>query len=186
MTPVARLIFLAVSWIVWLVPFVTRRPSGNRRAVQIAKNARWGILLQSAAYFVTYTHTPVVWDSELPVWRFAVGAVLAIAGIMLARTAVRALGNHWRVDAGLSADHELVRSGPYRILRHPIYAAMFCMILMGIAVTGTWPGSLIAVAMFIAGTEIRVRVEDGLLRGRFQTRFDDWRRTTPAYIPFLR
>ena len=41
-------------------------------------------------------------------------------------------------------------------------------------------------ALFIAGIEIRVHVEDGLLRGRFGSRFEEWKNTVPAYLPLIR
>ena len=44
-------------------------------------------------------------------------------------TGVGALGRQWRIDAGLNSDHELVQSGPYRIVRHPIYTSMLCLLL---------------------------------------------------------
>jgi len=40
--------------------------------------------------------------------------------------------------------------------------------------------------LFIIGTEIRVRVEDGLLRARFGQRFVEWQKTKAAYVPFVR
>src|SRR5947207_3171062 len=47
----------------------------------------------------------------------------------LSWTSARALGRQWRIDAGLNPDHQLVRSGGYGVVRHPIYTSMFCMLL---------------------------------------------------------
>ena len=44
----------------------------------------------------------------------------------------------------------------------------------------------IAVAIFLAGTEIRVRIEDGLLAARFGEEFLKYQRSVPAYLPFVR
>ena len=77
---------------------------------------------------------------------------LALACI-LSRTGTRALGRQWRIDAGLSADHELVTRGPHRVVRHPIYTSMLFAI---------------GAVCFVAGTEIRVHIEEaagGALRG---------------------
>jgi protein-S-isoprenylcysteine O-methyltransferase Ste14 len=68
-----------------------------------------------------------------------------------------------RVDAGLNADHRLVTAGPYRVVRLAV-----------------------ALLVFVAGTEIRVRIEDGLLASRFGEQFADFRRRMPAYVPFVR
>ena len=83
----------------------------------------------------------------------------------------------------MRSDHELVRSGPYAHARHPIYLGML-FFLLGLAVAlGHWLQLLIAVPVFLAGTSIRIRVEDGLLEQSFGDAFREYRRTTPALIP---
>ena len=85
-------------------------------------------------------------------------AVSSIIGIALAWTSVTHLGKQFRVHAGLYADHELVRTGPYAIVRHPIYAALLAMLLCTIFLLTPWQWALVAVAIYIVGTEIRVRL----------------------------
>jgi protein-S-isoprenylcysteine O-methyltransferase Ste14 len=86
----------------------------------------------------------------------------------------------------LNADHELVRSGPYRIVRHPIYLSIFAVMLgAGLLISRpTWLAA--ALVLEIIGTEIRVRVEDALLASRFGDKFREYQRRVPAYIPLLR
>ena len=101
-------------------------------------------------------------------------------------SASRALGRQWRFDAGLNRDHELVRSGPYRVVRHSIYASMLCLLLgTGLIIT-PWPMFVLSTLVFVLGTEIRIRIEDRLLASNFGGQFDAYRRTTAAYIPFVR
>jgi protein-S-isoprenylcysteine O-methyltransferase Ste14 len=45
---------------------------------------------------------------------------------------------------------------------------------------------LLSIALYIAGTEIRIHAEEGLLRARFGEKFEAYRRSVPAYLPFLR
>jgi protein-S-isoprenylcysteine O-methyltransferase Ste14 len=63
---------------------------------------------------------------------------------------------------------------------------MFGMLIATGFLTGTLPGWPIAIVLFIIGTEIRVRVEDGLLRARFGQRFVEWQKAKAAYVPFIR
>jgi protein-S-isoprenylcysteine O-methyltransferase Ste14 len=99
---------------------------------------------------------------------------------------VRALGRQWRIDAGLNPDHELVTSGPYRVVRHPIYTSMLCVLSGTGFLIAPLPILLLSTLVFIAGAEIRMRIEDKLLASRFGERFEDYRRRVPAYIPFVR
>ena len=100
---------------------------------------------------------------------------------------MRALGRQWRVDAGLNADHELVQSGPYRFVRHPIYTSMLCVFAAAALILSTpLPLLLPAILLFIIGTEIRVRIEDKLLASLFGDRFAAYQKSVPAYIPLVR
>ena len=119
-------------------------------------------------------------------WRWIAAAPFLVAGPLLSWTSARALGRQWRFDAGLNADHQLVQEGAYRVVRHPIYASMFAL-LIGTGLLVTRPAFLAAaIVFFVIGTEIRVRVEDALLASRFGAEFETYRRHVPAYIPFVR
>jgi protein-S-isoprenylcysteine O-methyltransferase Ste14 len=63
---------------------------------------------------------------------------------------------------------------------------MFAMQIMSVFMVGRLPWWRIGIALFVAGIEIRVRVEDGLLRERFGSRFEEWRMRVPAYLPPIR
>jgi protein-S-isoprenylcysteine O-methyltransferase Ste14 len=100
---------------------------------------------------------------------------------------MRVLGRHWRLDAGLNAEHELVQCGPYRLVRHPIYTSMFCMLLeTGLVLATPLPLLLPSLLVLVIGTEIRVRIEERLLAAQFGDQFLDYQRRVPAYIPFLK
>lgn len=89
-------------------------------------------------------------------------------------------------DAGLNADHELVMTGHYRFVRHPIYASMLCLFCGTAAMITPLLLFLPALLVFIVGTEVRVRVEDALLASRFGGQFGQFKSSVPAYVPFLR
>lgn len=177
---------LTLLWTLWLLPFLLgsrRKPSA--KPVVKAPQARWGILLQGVSYallfnFRTFWSQPIRWWLIIPAFAFAILAVVC------AWASVPALGKQWRIDAALNADHQLVKSGPYRIVRHPIYASMFGMFLAAGLMLIWWPVLLIAFVIFTAGIEIRVRTEDELLRSRFHEEFEAWKASVPAYIPFIR
>ena len=179
--PVYAYAMLVAGWLVWMIPFARIRRSASPPK-QIDRRARWGIVIVAVAYSLLWQGK--FWERHPQPWQIALAMVFFALGSFLSWTATRALGRQWRIDAGLSADHELIVSGPYRIVRHPIYTSMLCMLLG----TGTVATPLVlfvpAIVIFIIGTEIRVRIEDRLLAGQFGAKFDEYKREVPAYIPF--
>jgi|SRR5690242_4396231 len=178
--------WLIVCWILWLLVFVARRMrSKSPEAVVMAPVARWGILLQGSGYALLWSFPRSPGETaRAPL--IAASMILAPASVVLAWWAVRHLGKQWRVQAGLSADHELVQTGPYRLLRHPVYASMLGMLLATGLIWTWWPLLAPALAVFLAGTEIRVRAEDRLLASRFGDSFGRYRSRVRAYIPLVR
>ena len=126
------------------------------------------------------------WARPLPGWRLVLCVCFLLSAIVLSWTGAHSLGRQWRVDAGLNQDHELIVSGPYRVVRHPIYTSMLCLLCgTGFMITPLWL-LLSAVVVFVVGTEIRIRTEDQLLSARFAEQFREYEHSVPAYIPFLR
>jgi protein-S-isoprenylcysteine O-methyltransferase Ste14 len=186
LSPVLRLVFFFGAWVIWMLALVTLRRHRLEKPAKVDSAARWGVALETAGYLLVTVHPAATWNGGIEEWRLVVGILFALIAIALFWSAVANLGRHWRVDAGLNQDHELVQSGAYRIVRHPIYASMFAMLLADAFWAGTLPGWPFALVLFLTGTEIRIRVEDSLLRDRFGDRFTEWQRSVPAYLPFVR
>jgi protein-S-isoprenylcysteine O-methyltransferase Ste14 len=106
--------------------------------------------------------------------------------VALAWMATRHLDKQWRFGAALSEDHELIKTGPYRWLRHPIYTSMLGMLLETGLAEAWWPLLVAGVVFYMIGTEIRIRAEERLLASRFGEEFSTYRRSARAYVPFLR
>jgi protein-S-isoprenylcysteine O-methyltransferase Ste14 len=150
----------------------------------VDRRARWGLLLVAAGYSLPWQTR--FWTRSPEAWRIALAVACFVVANILSWTAARALGRHWRVEAGLSADHELVRSGVYGFVRHPVYTSML-LVVVG---TGLVLGPLYLLApslvLYILGTGVRVRAEEALLAARFGQEFLEYRRSVPAYVPILR
>lgn len=181
--PVYAYFLLVIAWIFWVIPFFLAQRQ-KQTANVIDRRARWGMLLMAVAYSLLWQGK--FWLRPLPEWRLALGILFLALANLLSWSGARALGRQWRMDAGLNLDHQLVRYGPYRFVRHPIYASMFAILLgTGFVITSKWL-FIAAVAVFIAGAEVRVRVEDKLLGAHFGEKFQDYQRSVSAYIPFVR
>ena len=176
---------LVAMWLLWAYPFLRKRFTGPKRQSNVmAHSGDWGLALETFGMFLAWLRLPHA--PEPPVWRIVVSMALAPPGALFGWYAVRHLGKQLRILAGLYPDHELIRTGPYAIVRHPVYASMFLMMLATGFLLAQWMLFLLGIALYIVGTEIRIHAEEGLLRARFGTAFEDYRREVPAYLPFLR
>jgi protein-S-isoprenylcysteine O-methyltransferase Ste14 len=176
---------LTVCWLVWCYIPLFRAPHNQKRpSITVRGRTLLGLLFEMSAYFVA------VWFREPAAavsWpRLLISALAAPFGVVVMWTAVAHLGRQFRINAGLYADHELVRTGPYAVIRHPIYASMLAMLVATSMLWTEWPWMLAAFGLFVTGTEIRVRTEDDLLASRFGDRFTAYRRQVAAYVPFVR
>lgn len=181
--PVLAYVVIWAGMIVWLLPFILTGWS-KRRPEKRDPRWRWGVALEIAGYLtIGLVHFGPI---RIEGWRIALSAAWFALAWVLSWTSTRALGRYLRFEAAIDADHQLIRSGPYRIVRHPIYASMLCVFFAIAAMVATPVLFVVGLALFIAGTEVRVRVEDRLLGARFGEEFEEYRRSTAAYVPLLR
>jgi protein-S-isoprenylcysteine O-methyltransferase Ste14 len=186
MLQVVAIVELVLCWVVWSAAFFkpSQQSKGQKKAVR-APASRWGILLESIGFACAWMYVrPSGFSKSAPALIAAM--ILGPLAVALGWAAARHLGKQWRYEAALSENHDLIRTGPYKWIRHPIYASMFGMLLATLAAWTWWPLAIASVLFFVVGTEIRVRAEEGLLADRFQAEFAAYRRSTWAYIPFIR
>ena len=112
----------------------------------------------------------------------AVGAVIQAAFILLAVWARRHLGRNWSGEVRIGVGHELVRTGPYRFLRHPIYTAMLGM-FVGTAISSSQYHALLGLAILILAYLRKTRLEEQILQQTFGAEYDDYRRKTWRLVP---
>ena len=128
------LLVLALSWCVWAYPFIINAPHNQKRpSIPAIGPTRVGLFLESFAIFLAFAFRRPL-DPPPALWRIAAAAACGVAGAFLAWTAVRHLGRQFRVHAGLYEDHELVTSGPYAIVRHPIYTSLLAMLMCSLLI----------------------------------------------------
>lgn len=112
------------------------------------------------------------------------GTAFAIAGCGFAIWARLLLGSNWSASVTLKHDHELMRRGPYRIVRHPIYAG-FLLGLVGTALAlGEWRG-IFGVALAFGGWYRKSRTEEALMTEQFGSAYAAYREQVRGLIPFV-
>ena len=179
---------LQIGWIIFAGIFIFRKRPPGKKTRKTDWTSLIGIVIQTLSF-------PAVWMSpsrhriSLPLsfWFQLVSTTVVVAVILISLwtmwSALRVLGKQWSLQARVLEDHKLIREGPYRFVRHPIYTGMLGMIVAGGLAWSHWLGFLIALVLFGIGTAIRVRSEEKLLRDQFGPEFDDYQRCVPAVLP---
>jgi protein-S-isoprenylcysteine O-methyltransferase Ste14 len=112
----------------------------------------------------------------------AVAVAMNWAGILFAIWARIRLGTNWSAVATLREGHELVRGGPYRLTRHPIYTGML-VAAAGVALLADRWQALIGFGLVFLGFWIKSRKEERLMEERFGAEYQEYRRHTKSLIP---
>ncbi len=103
--------------------------------------------------------------------------------VLLFAAATAEMGRNWSLIARTRKDHELVTSGPFAHVRHPIYTAM-SLFLLSLALSFGHERSLIwGLPLFAGGTWLRVREEERLLRASFGSAYDDYAAHVKRFLP---
>lgn len=188
---VAFVVVMALWFLFAATFFLRQRPPKAPDTVKMPKS--WfGIGLQGLAFALVWTirRTPlfspfVNYDlANIALQVFA--AALSIGSVLVSMAAVRELGKHWSFEARLVEGHKLVTSGVYGFVRHPIYTAMLGLLVATGIVLSHWAVVIAAIAIFFAGTYIRIRLEERLLSDAFGSEFEEWRSRVSGIIPFIK
>nr|WP_280178209.1 MULTISPECIES: isoprenylcysteine carboxylmethyltransferase family protein [Mesorhizobium] len=93
------------------------------------------------------------------------------------------LGRLWSASVTAKADHRIVDTGPYGLVRHPIYTGLLLALLATMAAKGTVWG-IAGVALLTIGIVMKAKLEERFLRGELGPAYDDYARRVPMLVPF--
>jgi len=183
--PLLRFALLVAEWLGFGAAFLfrPRSPGGAPGTQKREPLALLGLALQGVGFFVAWWRMAGPGAGRLPAAVQWLGLGIGAGGVALAFSAARHLGKQWALQARLLEGHELITTGPYAYVRHPIYTAMLAMLLAVSLVVGTPLRLALALVFFLAGTFLRTTMEERLLRSRFGAAFEAYRRSAGWLLP---
>jgi protein-S-isoprenylcysteine O-methyltransferase Ste14 len=117
-------------------------------------------------------------------WIAYVGIALSFLGAGISIWARYCIGEYWSARVTLKEDHQLIRSGPYAYVRHPIYTGMLIACLGTALVVGEWRGVL-AVGLLLAAHSRKALREEAMLTRAFGEQYTLYRQSTGFLFPRL-
>ncbi len=118
------------------------------------------------------------------IWPFYLGAALTVAGLLFAVWARGYLGTNWSRSVTIKQDHELIVSGPYALVRHPIYTGIITGFLGSTIALGQIRG-IIALLLVSGALWAKLRMEEKWIREQFGASYDDYSHRVSALVPFI-
>ena len=164
---------------------------GTKRAVERVdwgKRLSYTIPVALGYYCMFSSHLGIAWLQEriLPSNQaLAISAIaVTLAGMAFAVWARVYLGRNWSSVPTIKEKHQLIRSGPYRLVRHPIYSGILLAVTGTFLANGKVRGALSIVLLWI-GWQIKSRMEEQFMVRTFGAEYEEYRRTTGALFPRL-
>jgi protein-S-isoprenylcysteine O-methyltransferase Ste14 len=114
-----------------------------------------------------------------------IGVALVIAGLAFAIWARVHLGGNWSGTVTVKQGHELIRSGPYGYVRHPIYTGLITA-LIGTTVASGTVNAVLGLAIIVVAFVRKLRTEEDFMRETFPAAYERYCAEVPALIPFTR
>jgi len=123
-----------------------------------------------------------LWPSGL--WPFWLGAAVTIAGLLFAVWAREHLGSNWSRSVTIKKDHELITTGPYAVVRHPIYTGILVGFL-GMAIAISEVRGFVVLALITLALWMKLSMEEKWMRAEFGEAYAAYSRHSSALVPFI-
>lgn len=182
--------FFPAVWIAFLVYWQIK--AGKTKTTQRLEPAASRIL----RVFIFLLAIALLWTTRIPLpwlylqlwptglWPFWLGAAVTISGLLFAVWAREHLGSNWSRSVTIKQDHELITTGPYAVVRHPIYTGILIgFVGMAIAISQA-RGFIVFVLIFLA-LWLKLRIEEKWMRSQFGETYATYARQTAALVPYL-
>jgi len=182
--------FFPVVWIVFVLYWQIK--AADTKATQRLEPAASRILrvliFLIAISLLSIPRIPLPWlyvqfwpQGYLPFW---LGAALAVAGLLFAVWAREHLGRNWSRSVTIKQGHELITTGPYAVVRHPIYTGILTGFL-GMAIAISQVRGFIVFALIFLVFWFKFRMEEQWMRSQFGETYATYAQQTAALVPYL-
>ena len=178
---------LWISWsLYWKVAAFNVKPTARHES--IASRMSHILPLMLAALLLFWRDMPenplfaLVWPrSPATFWG---GVAIIVAGFTFTIWARRVLGRNWSGTVTIKAGHELIQTGPYRWVRHPIYTGLLLAFAGTAVAVAEWRG-LLSCALALVAFVIKLRIEERWMTEVFGPAYDQYRQRVRGLIPFV-
>lgn len=178
-------------WIAWLIVWLAWafQSKQTREKETVLSRFSYALPVWLAAYLLFWARTlPGWWNAPIVAnrpWFGWLAVVITALGFALAIWARAYLGSNWSGSVTIKVGHELIRTGPYRLVRHPIYTGILIAMFGTALAYDRWRVLVALPILWLAFTIKRLK-EEQFMRQTFGAQYDEYARTTGAIFPLPR
>jgi protein-S-isoprenylcysteine O-methyltransferase Ste14 len=181
---------IAGAWLIWLVTWILAAGWSARVASHhdLGAESPSRVLTLAAIVMLLMSYWPVAWGvlwTTPPTIGWSM-FLLVVLGLAFTWTARLHLGPLWSSTSAPTEDHRIVDTGPYGIVRHPVYAGLLLAVIATAIERGRIEG-VAAALVLIAGVSLRAKLEERFLRRDLgEEAYGAYRRRVPMLVPFAK
>jgi protein-S-isoprenylcysteine O-methyltransferase Ste14 len=184
------ILFTTVCWwaigLYWLINARHAKPTVRRQNPLIRWAYIGSLALAFVLLFVPFRHVSWLCYRLIPRTHISgiIGCVICLSGISFAIWARYILGTNWSGHITVKKGHELIRIGPYAIVRHPIYTGALAGMLGTAIVTGE-VRSFLAIIICAGGFLHKLSIEESFMLKEFPEQYPVYRREVKMILPYI-
>lgn len=179
-----------VLWVCWIAFWVISARRSERTTVRDNAPGFWayriaivgaGVLLLMPRWEGQFVHAFFLEPNSLLI---AIGTAMTVIGLLFSVWARLHLGERWTGRVALHDNHELIQTGPYGLVRHPIYTGTLFAYLGSALALGEWR-CLVGLGLLVVALLFKLRREERMMSERFPDAYGAYRNKVAALIPLV-
>jgi protein-S-isoprenylcysteine O-methyltransferase Ste14 len=183
-------LFFPVVWIAFLLYWQIKAAGNkaNQRLEPAVSRILRALVFVAVTVLLSTTRIPLPWLYRQlwpsGIWAFWLGAAVTVGGLLFAVWARQHLGSNWSRSVTIKQGHELITTGPYGLVRHPIYTGILAGFL-GTAIALSQVRGLLGFALILVVLWPKLHMEEKWMRSEFGETYAAYAHRTAALVPYL-
>ena len=175
---------IPILWLLWLAYWLIE--ARNTARTQKSETFLTAVLYRGATVvgilLIFGFRRPLtrLWPVSVPL--LCVAVILMVCGFSFTIWARRHLGRYWSATVTLKEGHKVIESGPYGLVRHPIYSGLLLSMAATVMTIGTWQ-SVCGYAALVAALIFKLATEERLLTANLGEAYKEYQKRVKALIP---
>lgn len=185
----SKIIILVFTFFLIIMKYLQTYISRPTSQSKLEYSEKWTftvlVILHHVFLFCSVTEF-ILKEFSLNIYISLVGIILFVFSLIFREWTIRTLDKLWTVHIEIKKEHELIKEGPFKLMRHPAYFSLFVEIIGFPLILNAYITLLLIVIIYFPFLIYRIFVEEGQLQKKFHKDYSYYRRNNWALFPFIK